>query len=62
LENNFHGPILISDATYQQIKDDFDTEFVDAVIVKGRTELVRIYKVLGNKAAPDEERVQALEI
>jgi len=56
----YKWPILISDATYQQIKDEFDTEFVDSVIVKGKTEPVKVYKLLGRKGALENERVRAL--
>ena len=56
----YKWPILISDATYQQVKEEFDAEFVDSVIVKGKTEPVGVYKLLGRKNAPEHERVRAL--
>ncbi len=62
LTKTYKWPILISDATYDQIKGEFDAEFVDNVTVKGKTEPVGVYKVLGRKAAPETERVQALEL
>jgi adenylate cyclase len=58
LTKTYKWPILISEATQQQVKDEFETEFVDSVVVKGKTEAVRIYKVLGRQG----ERVTALEI
>ncbi|HSR20911.1 MAG TPA: adenylate/guanylate cyclase domain-containing protein [Anaerolineales bacterium] len=55
-------PILISAATYQLVKDEFDAEFVEDVIVKGKTEPVGVYKVLGRKGAPQAERLEALKL
>jgi adenylate cyclase len=62
LTKNYKWPIIISENTYQQIKDEFDAEFIEAVTVKGKTEAVRIYKLLGRKDAPPDERVSALNI
>jgi len=62
LTKNYKWPIIISENTYQQIKDEFDAEFIEAVTVKGKTEAVKIYKLLGRKAAPPDERVTALNI
>jgi adenylate cyclase len=61
LTKTYKWPILMSEATYQQIKAEFDAEFVDSVVVKGKTEPVSIYKLLGRKIARDE-RVRALEM
>jgi hypothetical protein len=59
----FLGVILpTTSLTYQQIKDELDAEFVKAVAVKGKTGPVRVYKILGRKAAPDGKRVHTLEI
>jgi adenylate cyclase len=62
LTKTYRWPILISDAIYQQVKAEFDAEFIDSVVVKGKTEPVSIYKILGRKGAPNEERLHALEI
>lgn len=62
LTKTYKWPILISAATFEQVKDEFDAEFVDSVIVKGKSEPVGVYKVLGRKGAPDAERVQAVEL
>jgi class 3 adenylate cyclase len=62
LTKTYKWPILISAATYEQVKDEFDAEFVDSVIVKGKSEPVGVYKVLGRKGASDAERVQAVEL
>ena len=55
-------PIIISESTADAIKDEFDVEFVEAATVKGKSEPVKIYKVLGRKDASEFERVRALEM
>lgn len=52
-------PILISESTYQQIKNEFDAEFADAVTVKGKTQSVNVYKVIGRKGAPASEQIKS---
>ena len=59
LTKTYVWPILISESTYQQVKDEFDAEFVDAVIVKGKTKPVNVYKVIGRKGAPKSEQLQS---
>ena len=39
-------PILISEATQERIRDHFETEFVEATTVKGKTDPVAIYKLI----------------
>jgi len=56
----FGWPILISESTYQQVKDEFDAEFADSRLVKGKTEPIGIYKLLGAKGAPESELVKPL--
>jgi adenylate cyclase len=50
----FGWPILISESTYLQVKDEFDAEFADSRLVKGKTEPVGIYKLIGCKGAPEK--------
>ncbi len=38
---------IISESTYAAIKDEFETEFIEAVHVKGKSQAVKIYKLLG---------------
>ncbi len=59
LTKTYAWPILISESTYQQIKEEFDTELADAVVVKGKTKPVNVYKVIGYKGAPKEEQLQS---
>lgn len=53
LTKTYSTPILISESTYQQAKHEFDAELVDSVIVKGKTQPVNVYKVIGQKGAKD---------
>lgn len=59
LTKTYAWPILVSESTYQQVKDEFDAELADAVTVKGKTKAVNVYKVLGRKGAPEGERLKA---
>jgi adenylate cyclase len=59
LTKTYAWPILISESTYQQVKEEFDTEFADAVTVKGKTKPVNVYKVIGRKDAPQSEKLQS---
>jgi adenylate cyclase len=60
LTKEFGWPILISESTYQQVKEEFDAEFADSRLVKGKTEPVGIYKLLGAKGAQEDELVKPL--
>ncbi len=59
LTKTYAWPVLISESTYQQVKDEFDAELVDAVVVKGKTLPVNVYKVMGRKGAPKSEQLQS---
>ena len=58
LTKTYDWPILISESTYQHVKNEFDCEFADAVTVKGKTKVVNVYKVLGFIGAPDSEQIK----
>jgi adenylate cyclase len=60
LTKELQWPLLISEFTYDQIRDEFDTEFAESRLVKGKTIPVGIYRVLGRKGAPEEERLRPL--
>ena len=45
-----------------QVSAEFETEFVDSVVVKGKTEAVRLYRVLGRQGASAADKVSALEL
>ncbi len=61
LTKTYDWPILISESTYQHVKDEFECEFADAVTVKGKTKAVNVYKVLGYKGAPATEQIKPWE-
>jgi class 3 adenylate cyclase len=44
------GTIVISDHTYQQVRGRFKTESLGLVHVKGKSEPIKAYRVLGEKA------------
>lgn len=58
LTKTYDWPVLISESAYQQVKDEFDAEFADAVTVKGKTKPVNVYKVIGRKGASESEKLQ----
>jgi adenylate cyclase len=60
LTKELQWPLLISEFTYEKIKNDFDAEFAEARLVKGKTVPVGIYKVLGRTGAGEDQRVRAL--
>lgn len=49
LTKTYQWPIIVSEATFEQVRDEFEAEFADSVVVKGKTEPVRIYKLGGSK-------------
>lgn len=53
-------PLLISQSTYEQVKDEFEAEFVEERLVRGRTNPVGVYRVLGRRGAPESERIRPL--
>jgi adenylate cyclase len=60
LTKDLRWPLLITEFTYEQVKDYFDCEFTDSHVVKGRTRPVGMYRVLGRKGGPENERIQPL--
>ncbi len=54
-------PILISEVTANLVSEEFEVEFAALQAIRGKREPVNIYKVLGRKGAPENERMQALE-
>jgi adenylate cyclase len=60
LTKDLKWPLLITEFTYERVKDKFDAEFGEARLVKGKTVPVGMYKVVGEKGAPEERRVRPL--
>lgn len=58
LTKNYAWPILISESTYRQVSDEFEAELADSVTVKGKTQPVNVYRVIGRRGAPDTEKLQ----
>lgn len=54
-------PILLSEQTAQLVADEFEVEFAARQAIRGKTEMVNVYKVLGRKGAPAGERIGPLE-
>ncbi len=44
--------ILISGSTREEVKESFATRLIDHVVVKGRSQPIRIYEVLGEQGEP----------
>jgi len=53
---NYKTHILISEFTYERVKEEFVCLEVDSVQVKGKTQPVKIYQLLGCEEAPDTRR------
>lgn len=49
LTKTYAWPIIISESTANAIKDEFDVEFIETAAVKGKSEPVKIYKILRRK-------------
>ena len=54
LTKRFDVPIIISEATYREVKDEFSTRALGEVGVRGREEPVQVYAVLGPAGTPAE--------
>ena len=55
--------IMISDFTYQQVKDRVKVRELDLIQVKGKTEPVKVWELLGTTDMPmTEEQLQSLEL
>lgn len=59
--NKYYGTkILISEYTYENVKEDFIFRLIDDVVVKGRKRPVKIYELVEEKAigiSPEKEKV-----
>ncbi len=60
LTKDLRWPLLITEFTYAHVKDRFEIEYGEAKLVKGKTVPVGMYKVLGEKDAPEDRRVRPL--
>jgi adenylate cyclase len=60
LTKDLKWPLLVTEFTYERVKDKFEIEFAEARLVKGKTVPVGMYRVLGEKGAAEAQRVRAL--
>ena len=58
LTKTYRWPLLASESTWFQVRDEFDGKWANSITVKGKTEPVNLYRVLGPKIAPEAERIQ----
>jgi adenylate cyclase len=57
--NKLYGThILVSSSTREEVKGRFATRLIDHVVVKGRTQPIRIYEVLGEEGEPLDRDVE----
>ena len=49
LSKGYGWSMIISESTMQAIKDEMETEFIESRLVKGKSEAVKIYKLIGYK-------------
>ncbi|MCB1175096.1 MAG: adenylate/guanylate cyclase domain-containing protein [Leptospiraceae bacterium] len=54
--------ILISDAVRERLSADLVTRWLDIIVVKGKTEPVRVYELIGQRALLSEQRLQAIAL
>ncbi len=62
LTKNYRWPLIISQSTYEQVRDEFEAEFLDSVIVKGRSEPVNIYRIIGRKNAEANTHLRGMDL
>ena len=55
LTKTYQWPALISERTWLQVQEEFDADFTDSVLVKGKTEPVNTYKLIGRKGSPSDQ-------
>ena len=53
---------MISDVTYNIVKEEFDARPVDKITVVGKSEPVVVYELLGKKGSLDENMTKLIEI
>jgi adenylate cyclase len=62
LTKMYNTPILISQSTYDRVKDDFCCRVVDYVKVKGKQKPIRIYSVLGTASDLDSDILKIINL
>jgi adenylate cyclase len=60
--NKFYGTsVLITEPTYQQVKDHFVTRLLDYAVLAGKAIPIRLYELVGNIGTVSAERLQQIE-
>jgi len=49
INKNYGTHIIISEFTYAEVKDRFETRYLDEVAVKGKEKKVKIYELIAAK-------------
>ena len=62
VNKRYKTKIIVSEAVYKLIKDKFVLRLVDSVVIKGRTEAISIYELLGDDRAKMKFDVAAYEV
>jgi class 3 adenylate cyclase/CHASE2 domain-containing sensor protein len=57
---NYGTDLILSESTYNLVKDWTATRFLDLIAVKGKKEPVRIYECVGIKSEESQERLKGL--
>lgn len=59
--NKFYGTaILISETTYQEVKENFVTRLVDYAILVGKATPIQLYELIGSKGYVGEKKVRQI--
>jgi class 3 adenylate cyclase len=58
---NYGAELIVSQTTYELVKDWAATRFLDLIAVKGKTEPVRIYECIGYEKEMDKKTLQGLK-
>jgi adenylate cyclase len=61
LNRTYGTRILISEATYMAVQEEFEARLIDRVLVRGRSTPIRIYELLGRRGQLDERLRPVLE-
>lgn len=60
--NKFYSTnILITETTYQHVKNDFVTRLVDYAVLAGKAIPIQLHELIGNKGEVSEETLQQIE-
>jgi adenylate cyclase len=62
LTKMYNTQILISQSTYDRVRDDFCCRVVDYVKVKGKQKPIRIYSVLGKPSDIDSDVLEIINL